>query len=330
MASKRLTALIIFLLAMITSLVLISSFLLVRVGSRAVGVSPKSPQEVYTYHIMMIGKRIDSPFWQEVYAGAKELGAEKGAVIELVGPASDADKKTPYEYMDYAIAARVDGILAYINDNTALKEALANAEQKGIPVITLENDAVNSSRESFVGVSNYELGKILGGLIHDVIGPSGNATVLLDGEATKSSENIMLSSIQESIQCYPSLHVDPLAFNESRDTSYEELIRQRILNDADLDVIVCLNIEDTMRVAQAVIDLNKSGKISIIAFRESKEIFEYVRKGIVYAVVVIDARQMGRNAAQSMIEYLETKHANDYVITDMHVVKRETLESERK
>ena len=51
------------------------------------------------------------------------------------------------------------------------------------------------------------------------------------------------------------------------------------------------------------------------------------RKGIVRSVVVIDAEQMGGKAVEAMLELLETKHANDYVITDMHVITRENLEA---
>jgi len=171
---------------------------------------------------------------------------------------------------------------------------------------------------------------MLGGLIYEAAGPSGNAVILLDEGAMKSSENIMLASIQEAIQSYPDLHVSQLGFNNTKVIRNEEIIRQRILNDTTLNVIVCLNVEDTMRVAQAVVDLNRSDTITIIAFRENKEIIDYVRKGLIYAVVVIDAKQMGAKAAEAMLEFLDTKHANDYVITDMHVVKRDMVETYNK
>jgi ribose transport system substrate-binding protein len=324
MATRKMTVLFVFLLMMTAFLVLISAFLLVRVGARAADVSRSKVGPPYTKHIMMIGERIDSPFWQEVYEGARAVGSSRGAIIEMVGPATDADRKTTDEYVNYAIAARVDGILAYINDSPASKESLITAGQNGIPVIAMENDAFNSSRRSFVGVSSYELGKLLGNLIYEATGQSGNAVVLLDERGINASGNIMMSSIQESIQHYPLLHVSSISIDETRDVSYEDDVRRRILDDPDLKAIVCLNVEDTMRITQTLIEANRSAHISIIAFRESKEILEYVRKGIIYAVVVIDARQMGAKAAEAMLEFLETKHANDYLITDMHVVKRDT------
>jgi ABC-type sugar transport system substrate-binding protein len=92
-----------------------------------------------------------------------------------------------------------------------------------------------------------------------------------------------------------------------------------------LDVIVSLRVEDTMLAAQSLIELNQTNRVSVVSFRESPEIYEYLRKGIVSAVVVVDARQMGRRAIESLVEYLDTGHTNDYVITDMHVVNAENL-----
>ena len=124
MASRKITLLFVFLLLMTAMLVLVSALLLIRVGSRAAGIALPRTENVYTHHIMMIGERSDSPFWQEVYEGARKEASRRGAIIELVGPATDADRQTPDQYVHYAIAARVDGILAYINDNPATKESL--------------------------------------------------------------------------------------------------------------------------------------------------------------------------------------------------------------
>lgn len=328
MTARRPTVLFIALLFVIVSLVVASSFLLIRVSVRASDAARPKGGESYDWHLMMVGKRADSPFWQEVYAGARKAGEEGGAIVEFTGPASDADVTSLDGYVDYAIAARVDGILTYASDSVLTDETLARAAERGIPVITLENDAVASARQSFVGVSSFELGKILGELVYRAAGTQAKAILLLGEGSARSSDTILLSGLQEAISPYPSIRVSPFATGGK--TGNEEMLRGEILNDRDLDVIVSLNVEDTMRVAQAVIELNKGDTVSIVAFRESPEILEYVRKGVVSACVAIDAAQMGAKAVGAMLEFLETGHANDYAITDMHVITRSTMEGGKK
>lgn len=330
MASRKSTFVFVILLAAIVAFVITSSFLLIRVGTQAADISRERTGERYKWHIMMIGKRVDSSFWQDVYSGAREAGEEKSAIVELIGPMSDADGKDLAEYIDYAVATRVNGILAYVSDGGKTVEPLARARENGIPLITLDNDSVHSSRQSFVGVSSYELGKTIGELIGKQLGATGNALVFLEDDVSKFSEQIMFSGIRESLAYFPRLRIGTATLDSGKGAGNDENIRQKILNDKDLDVIVTLNVEDTMRAVQTILELNLSDSISVIAFRESPEILEYARKGVISAVIAIDARQMGRQAVEAMLEYLETGNSNDYVITDMHVITRETMEENDK
>jgi ABC-type sugar transport system substrate-binding protein len=135
----------------------------------------------------------------------------------------------------------------------------------------------------------------------------------------------MLSGMREAVRQFSGISVVPLGSADFSGSGFEEAVRRRIMEDMSLDVIVSLRVEDTMLAAQSLIELNQTNRVSVVSFRESPEIYEYLRKGIVSAVVVVDARQMGRRAIESLVEYLDTGHTNDYVITDMHVVNAENL-----
>ncbi len=325
----RKTAILITLLISITlCLLLISTVLLLRIGTRAADVALREADSDFRWHLVMIAKRTDSPFWRSVYEGAREEGIARGAAVELVGPSSDADKRTDAFWLDYAVAARANGALSYLFDSPETREALALANRRGIPVISLESDTVPDARQSFVGVNSFELGKLLGSIIVESVDKTGTALVLLEDADGHGPEAIMLSAIRDTVRSRSSITVLP--FDTAGGTEgFEASIRQRLLEDRNLDAVVCLNVEDTMRAAQAVIELNQADRVSIIAFRESKEILDFVRKGVVRSVVALDAAQMGRKAVDAMIELLETGHANDYVITDMHVLDRRNLAASR-
>ncbi len=325
MQRRRSTILLLSLLGVTSVLIIVSLFVLLGATSR-VALSHRVPQgESLKYHIVMIGRRTDSPFSREIYQGAVDSASSLNAVVELIGPVNDADRTTFAEYMDYAIAARASGIISFVVDELSMLEPIRQAASKGIPVVTLENDAINSPRQSFVGVSSYELGRLLGNLVLDAAGESARVVVLLDNEVASSPENIMLSSMREAVQKNAGIRIIPMGISYRSEIVVDETIRRIILNDPEIDVIVSLSVEDTLRVTQAVIDLNRSDRVSIIAFRESEEILEFVRKGLIHAAVVIDAKQMGRRAMEAMVEFLEKKHANDYIITDMHVVTKQNL-----
>ena len=98
-----------FLLILTFVLIAASLAVLVSVTRRALSEQRPGTEEAHRYHLVLVARRIDSPFWQEVYQGAREAGLSSGAVVELSGPASDAERTSFEEYMDHAVMAREIG-----------------------------------------------------------------------------------------------------------------------------------------------------------------------------------------------------------------------------
>jgi len=318
-----------FLLIITAILIAASVAVLVSVTRRTLREQRPGTDEFFRYHLVLIARRTDSPFWQEVYQGAREAGLASGAVVELSGPENDAERTSIEEYMDYAVMARASGIISYIRDSQQASVSIQQAAEHGIPVVTLENDALGSVRRSHVGISSYELGKIFGTLTATTLEFGGKALVILDNKVPLFATNLMLSSMREQLAGQKNIELQPLSVSNGWYLSPDEVIRRALINDTEINLVVTLTIEDTIRVTQAVIDLNRSNHISILSFRESPEILDYVRKGLIQTVVAIDARQMGRMAVELMIEYLETGHTNDYVLTNLFKIDLTNIEEHR-
>lgn len=124
----------------------------------------KKTEKVYQYKYDMIVDSPDSEFWQEVYTSAKKTAAGNDVLLEIMG----TDRGTSYNKLDYmkmSIAAKVDGIILQYNGESGLEQAINDAVNSGIPVVTVMSDAVHSHRQSFVGVSDYQLGMAYGEIV---------------------------------------------------------------------------------------------------------------------------------------------------------------------
>lgn len=121
-------------------------------------------EKIYKYQYDMIVDSPDSQFWQAVYDSAKKKAAQNNVLLEIMGP----DRETSYDKLDYmnmSIAAKADGIILQYNGEAGLEEAINTAVRNGIPVVTVMSDAVHSRRQSFVGVSDYQLGMAYGEIV---------------------------------------------------------------------------------------------------------------------------------------------------------------------
>ena len=134
----------------------------------------------YDRHYVMIADDTSSLLWQDIYQNAKEAAAKSGAFLELSGNWNEEDYSLS-DYMNIAIAAKVDGIILKPDDTVKLRQAIDRAEEAGIPVITVLEDDSASSRKSFVGVNSYQLGTIYGRQVLECIDKdTENITVLLN------------------------------------------------------------------------------------------------------------------------------------------------------
>lgn len=121
-------------------------------------------EKIYKYQYDMIVDSPDSQFWQAVYDSAKKKAASNNVLLEIMG----SDRETSYnklDYMNMSIAAKADGIILQYNGEAGLEEAINTAVRNGIPVVTVMSDAVHSRRQSFVGVSDYQLGMAYGEIV---------------------------------------------------------------------------------------------------------------------------------------------------------------------
>ena len=123
-----------------------------------VDVNTTEMSQVYQYQYEMIVDSRNIGFWQSVYEIARQEALKNNAVLTLNGTdwGQDYDKE---DFMDMSIAEQADGIILEYNGEENLEEKINEAVEKGIPVVTVVNDAPRSLRQSFVGINDYQLGQ---------------------------------------------------------------------------------------------------------------------------------------------------------------------------
>jgi len=135
----------------------------------------------YEYHIAVISDETDTSFWESVYEGAVEAGAEYGAYVEQVGDGL-ADRFSMEEAINIAIYEHVDGILLKAAEEEKTRQLIDKACSRGIPVITMQKDVPDSRRQGFVGINDYFLGQEYGKRVLKIAGDDTRlVTVLFPG-----------------------------------------------------------------------------------------------------------------------------------------------------
>lgn len=305
----------------------------------------RTKQESYEYdkYYVMITDNYKSDFWQAIYKGAVDYAKEEGIFVELLGQNISGEYSCE-ELMRIAIASRVDGIIVYANESDEMTELINEATDNSIPVVTLYSDNTRSSRMSYVGVGSYNIGREYGKQINNIVREKRRDSiesenigqrspleiaVLVNAGVGDSGQNIIISAIQDSLRQVnitdSEYNISTVTIDNANAFSVEESIRDIFLMENVPDVILCLNELDTVCAYQAVVDFNKVGQVNILGYYDSDAIVNAVDRGVLYATVSIDTRQLGEYSVKALNDYYEYGNTSQYYTADITLISQDNV-----
>ena len=116
-----------------------------------------APQHEVDEKYYLISTNNTLPYWQEAHAGLGRAATQLGVKAEMAGPET-YDPKAEREEFLATLKKKPTGILISASDAGILKPDIDAAIGQGVPIITIDSDAVDSKRLMFIGTDNYKAG----------------------------------------------------------------------------------------------------------------------------------------------------------------------------
>ena len=304
------------------------------------GLTGKSRQqeergEVYRYKYDMIVDSPDSSFWQAVYGCAQDWSQKNDAILELKGSGKENDY-TKLDYMNMSIASNADGIILQYSGEQGLEAKINEAVQKGIPVVTVMGDAVHSKRQSFVGVSDYQLGSAYGEKVAEyVTEDTQSILILLKKNIDDMNQSQIYTQISNAAQAKAGADAEIKVTGKNllsagtfeTEEAVTDIFQQK---DKVPDILVCMDEETTECARQAVLDFNLAGKITIIGYYSSEDILTAVEKGVISVTCDVDTDQLGKYTIEALTEYQKDGRTNSYYNVDINFLDKDAVQAMRR
>jgi ribose transport system substrate-binding protein len=200
-----------------------------------------------------------------------------------------------------------DGIAISPIDPDNQQEMLTEAARR-THLITQDSDAPDCGRLCYVGVDNYEAGRMCGGLVKQVM-PEGGTVVIFIGRIGQLNARLRRQGVIDELldRDHDSARFDPpskLLEGERYtilDTCTDDLDTGRALAEAEdaisrfpeLDCMVGLFDYNPPQCLQAIKKAGKLGEIHVVAFDEADATLEGITQGEIYGTIVQDPYRYG-------------------------------------
>ncbi|MCR5116620.1 MAG: substrate-binding domain-containing protein [Lachnospiraceae bacterium] len=292
------------------------------------------------YYVMIAGDD-ESSFTDSLYESVRARAEEEDAYVEMISK-SLSQKYSDKELVKIAVASKVDGIILYADESSELRDLIDEAYKENIPVVTLFNDYNLSKRLSFVGISNYNLGKEYGKLIIEMLDEitfknnTVKISVLVDANTEDPGQNVLYTAISETLEkdylnhsfSHKPAEVSVYPVDSTNSFSVEESVRNLLMDQENglPDIVVCLNEIETTSMYQAVVDYNEVGRVNILGFYDSASILKGIGRNVIYATISVDIDEIGTACIDALTEYYELGNTSEYSTADITVVTKESLD----
>ena len=202
-------------------------------------------------------------------------------------------KEEKVDYMNMSIAAKADGIILQYNGESGLEKAIDTAVENGIPVVTVMSDAVHSRRQSFVGVSDYQLGMAYGEFVSSYVDEDTEKILILQKrDIDDMNESQIYTQISNAVQAASGkndIRIKGRNLLSTGTFETEEAVTDIFQQKRNIpDILVCMDEETTECARQAVLDFNLAGKVKIIGYYTSEDILAAVEKGVISVTCDVD------------------------------------------
>lgn len=255
--------------------------------------------------ITFLPKNLGNPYFDTSSAGAEEAITEFDGTFAEVGPA-EATPDSQVSYINTLTQQGVGAIAVSANDPEAICDALNEARDAGVKVVTFDSDTNPECRDLFINQATAEgIAKVQIDLIGEQIGGAGEIAIL-SASANATNQNAWIATMEEYLASdYPDITLVETVYGDDDDQTSFDKTAALLQTHPNLKGIIS---PTTVGIAAAARYLSTSaykGTVALTGLGTPNQMREYVEDGTVTAFALWNPADLGyltAYAAKALIE----------------------------
>jgi len=223
------------------------------------------------------------PYWQTAAAGFKAAGAQYKVTTRVAGPAG-YDAQAELAALQQAVAVHPAGILISVADAKVLQPEIDAAIDAGIPVITMDSDAVGSHRLYFIGTNNLEAGRLGGQRVAAKLGGKGRVVFFTLAGQPNTEERLM--GFKDVFSSKPEIKIaEVVDIKGDLRVAFDKTMALTAQTGAQkIDAFVCLDSASGKAVADAIVRSGVTNRV-LVAWDVSQDTLDGIKAGTIDSTI---------------------------------------------
>ncbi|GAA1807318.1 rhamnose ABC transporter substrate-binding protein [Nesterenkonia flava] len=248
-------------------------------------------------NITFLPKNLGNPYFDTSNAGGAEAIEEFGGSYSEVGP-QEATPDGQVQYINTAAQQGEDALVISANDPSAICDALNEARDVGVAVVTFDSDTSPDCRDLFINQASAEgIASAQVELVAEQIGGEGQIAIL-SAAANATNQNHWIELMEAELEAnYPDIELVDVVYGDDDDQRSFDQTAALLQTHSDLDAIVSPTTVGIAAAARYISDSNYAGEVAVTGLGTPNQMREYIEDGTVEAFALWNPEDLGYLAA---------------------------------
>lgn len=255
--------------------------------------------------ITFLPKNLGNPYFDTSNAGGEEAIEEFGGTFAEVGP-SEASPTSQVSFIQTAAQQGVGGLVVSANDPEAICDALDEAREAGVKVVTFDSDTNPECRDLFINQATAEgIAKSQVDLIAEQIGDAGQIAIL-SASANATNQNAWIELMEEELAAsHPDIELVETVYGDDDDQTSFDKTAALLQTYPELKGIISPTTVGIAAAARYLSTSEYKGKVALTGLGTPNQMREYVEDGTVTAFALWNPADLGYLAAYATKALIE-------------------------
>lgn len=255
--------------------------------------------------ITFLPKNLGNPYFDTSSKGGKAAVESFSGTFAEVGP-SAATPDAQVSYINTLTQQQVGAIVVSANDPAAICDALNEARDGGVKVVTFDSDTNPECRDLFINQADAAgIAKVQVEMAADQIGDAGQIAIL-SASANATNQNAWIDMMKQELEAsHPDIELVEVVYGDDDDQTSFDKTAALIQTYPELKAIISPTTVGIAAAARYISTSDAKGKVAVTGLGTPNQMREYVKDGTVTEFALWNPEELGylsAFAAKALIE----------------------------
>lgn len=279
-------------------------------------------------YIPVISKGFQHQFWQAVKQGAEKAATELNVEITFEGPETEAQVDKQIEMLQAALDKKPSAIAFAALDSKASIPLLEKAKANNIPVVGFDSGVDSDIPVTTAATNNIAAAALAADKMAELIGGSGEVALVVHDQTSRTGIDRRDGFVNQIKDKYPDIKIVDIQYGAGDQLKSTDLAKAIMQAHPDLKGFFGANEGSAIGVVNAVGELGKQGKITVVGYDSGKLQMEAIKNGTMAGAITQDPIGIGYWSVKAAVQAINGEKVEPNIDTGFHWYDKTNIDSD--